>query len=60
MDEQAATYRLPKELHRRLRRVAFDLEISMNAIVVRAIEMILDHDDTLADLADDKNGPATT
>ena len=38
MDEQAITFRLPKELHRRLRRVAFDMETTMNAIAIEGIE----------------------
>ncbi len=37
-DEQAVTFRLPKELHRRLRRVAFELEVSMVAIAIEGIE----------------------
>jgi predicted transcriptional regulator len=37
-DEQAITFRLPKPLWRRLRRVAFDLEVPMNTIATEAIE----------------------
>jgi len=32
------TLRLPKELHRRLRRVAFELDTTMNAIIAEAAE----------------------
>ena len=32
------TLRLPEELHKRLRRVAFELEVSMKAIVVEGVE----------------------
>jgi predicted transcriptional regulator len=60
MDEQAVTFRLPKELHRRLRRVAFDLEVSMNAITVRAIENILGDKEALADLEADKGSAPGT
>lgn len=37
-DDQPITFRLPKELHRRLRRMAFDLEVSMNSIATEGIE----------------------
>lgn len=42
MDEQAITIRLPKQLYYRLRRVAFDREVPMNAIVTDAVKTALD------------------
>ena len=48
------TLRLPKELHRRLRRTAFDRDLSMNAIAVRAIENIIGDEEALADLEVDQ------
>jgi predicted DNA-binding protein len=38
MDERAITFRLPEELHERLRRVAFDLRVSMNSIITEGTE----------------------
>ena len=38
MDEHAITFRLPKELHRRLRRLAFEMETTMVAIAIEGIE----------------------
>ena len=39
MDEtQAITFRLPADLHERLRRVAFERRIPMNTIATEAIE----------------------
>ncbi len=32
------TVRLPEELHKRLRRVAFDLRVSMNSIITEGTE----------------------
>lgn len=42
---QAFPARLPKDLYERLRRTAFEQRVSMNVIVVAAVERILgDHD----------------
>lgn len=37
-DEQPITFRLPKELHERLRDAAWKRRVSMNAFVIEAIE----------------------
>lgn len=42
---QALTVRLPEPLHERLRRVAFEMRVAMNQIVVTAIEKELDNED---------------
>jgi hypothetical protein len=37
-DEQPVTFRLPKELHERLRDAAWKRRVSMNTFVIEAIE----------------------
>ena len=41
MDQQAITFRLPKNLYEQLRRTAFERRTSMNEIVVEGIELRL-------------------
>jgi predicted DNA-binding protein len=38
MDTQALSFRLPKALYERLRRVAFELRMPMNTIVIEGVE----------------------
>ena len=41
---QVLTVRLPADLYRKLRRAAYDLETSMNALVVEAVQAKLEPD----------------
>jgi predicted transcriptional regulator len=47
-ETQTVTFRLPAELHERLRRLAFDLRTSMNVLAIRYISDGLDADERAA------------